>query len=45
MVPKREGGRRDKLAVWYKQIQTIIYKTDEKQGNNIQYLVIICNGK
>ena len=42
---QREGGRRDKLAVWYQQVQTTIHKIDEKQGNNIQYLVLMCNEK
>ena len=51
MVTKGEKAwERDKLGVWDQQIQTTIYKTDNKDllystGNFIQYLVITYNGK
>ena len=48
-LPKGKGGR-DKLGVWDYQIQTNIYKINNKDllnrtGNSIQYLVINYNEK
>ena len=48
-LPKGKEGR-DKLGVWDQQIQTTIYKINNKDllqstGNRIPYLIINYNGK
>ena len=30
-------GGRDKLGVWYQQIQTIMYKIDKQQGPTVRH--------
>ena len=47
---REKGWRRDKLEVWDQQIQTTIYKINNKvllynTGNYIQYCVINYKGK
>ena len=47
---QRGKGRKDKLGVWVQQIQTLVYKINNKfllysTGKYVQYLVINYNGK
>ena len=38
MVTKGErGSGEDKLGIWDQEIQTITYKTDKQQGQNVQH--------